>query len=112
MGTEHTGFRGPSNLLLSALAWTGLVLAGSLPAAGQTPSTAAPAATPQYRQVVNQYCITCHNERLKTADLVLEGKDVQNPIADAVVWEKVIRKLRARLMPPAGLPRPERSRLR
>ncbi len=105
MGTEDTGWRrrGVSPRFRAILAWAGMLLAGCLPAVGQAPS----AATPQYGEVISRYCVTCHNERLKTADLVLEGRNVQNPSADAAVWEKVIRKLRMRQMPPAGLPRPE-----
>ena len=55
------------------------------------------------------YCTTCHNERLKTAGLVLSTMDVEHVGADAAVWEKVVRKLRAGAMPPAGAPRPDES---
>ena len=56
---------------------------------------------------VEAYCITCHNQKLKTGGLALEGLDVANPGPDAEVWEKVVVKLRAGLMPPAGMPRPK-----
>ena len=59
------------------------------------------------RATLDKYCITCHSQRLHTAGLVLEGIDVANPAAHADVWERVITKLHARSMPPAGLPRPE-----
>lgn len=55
-----------------------------------------------YRPVLDRYCVTCHNQKLKTAGLTLETVDVSNPAADAATWEKVIRKLRAFAMPPAG----------
>ena len=55
---------------------------------------------------LDRYCISCHNTRLKTGGLSLEGLDVTRPAADAAVWEKVVRKLRSRMMPPAGAPRP------
>ena len=59
--------------------------------------------------VLSRYCITCHNQNLKTAGLMLDTMDVQNVPEGAEVWEKVIRKLRARQMPPAGMPRPDEA---
>src|SRR5262245_4470782 len=67
-----------------------------------TPSTASP--NPQ--ALVNQYCVTCHNQRLRTAGLALDSLDAANPSANAEVWERVIGKLRAQSMPPPGRPRP------
>jgi hypothetical protein len=57
--------------------------------------------------VISTYCITCHNQRLKTAGLALDTVDVARPAANADVWERVIAKLRAGSMPPAGRPRPD-----
>jgi mono/diheme cytochrome c family protein len=76
--------------------------AASQAAAGATPSAASP-----QRALLNRYCVTCHNERLKTADLMLDRADVENVSAAAPVWEKVVRKLRTASMPPAGMPRPD-----
>jgi len=59
------------------------------------------------RALLDQYCVTCHNEKLKTAGLLLDKADVQQVGAGADVWEKVIRKLRANAMPPPGRPRPD-----
>jgi hypothetical protein len=53
------------------------------------------------------YCITCHNQRLKTGGLALDTLDVENVGKDAEVWERAVVKLKAGLMPPAGLPRPQ-----
>src|SRR5262245_53616707 len=61
------------------------------------------------QELVNKYCVTCHNERAKTGGIVLEKIDVDHPAANAELWEKVIRKLRAGLMPPSGAPRPDRA---
>jgi mono/diheme cytochrome c family protein len=61
------------------------------------------------RAIVSQYCLGCHNERLKTGGLVLEGLDLANPGANAEVWEKVIRKVRVGMMPPQTAPRPDDS---
>jgi len=57
--------------------------------------------------VLNRYCVTCHNEKLKTGNLTLDTVDVTNVSARPEVWEKVARKLRAGQMPPVGRPRPD-----
>jgi mono/diheme cytochrome c family protein len=59
------------------------------------------------QQFLDKYCITCHNERTKTGGLALDTLDVTNVGADAAEWEKAVVKLRAGLMPPTGMPRPE-----
>jgi hypothetical protein len=59
--------------------------------------------------MLNTYCVGCHNARLKTGGLVLEGLSTQQVAADAAVWEKVLKKLRGRLMPPPGLPQPSQK---
>ncbi len=71
-----------------------------------------PAPVPDVRAVLDTYCITCHNQRLRTGGLALDRIDVTNPGADAEVWEKVIAKLRAGSMPPAGRPRPDAATYR
>ena len=80
-----------------------LVSRTALPAMAQDPS--APSAP--YRTLLNRYCVTCHNERLRTAGLTLDTENVAAVTEHAEVWEKVIRKLRAGAMPPEGMPRPE-----
>jgi hypothetical protein len=80
----------------------------SAPAAPR--STAAPAtAALQQRALLDQYCIGCHNERLKTGGLALDALDLTKVGDHAEVWEKVVRKLRGGLMPPPSRPRPEPS---
>src|SRR4051812_6415830 len=74
------------------------------------PSTPAQASAP-VRTLVNQYCVTCHSDRLKTAGLTLQSLDPAEASSHADVWEKVIRKLRGRMMPPAGMPRPDDTAL-
>jgi hypothetical protein len=59
------------------------------------------------RAVINKYCVTCHNERLKTAGLLLDHLDVARVGDDLQDWEKVARKFRTAEMPPPGLPRPD-----
>jgi len=82
------------------------------PGAGGAPSqagSASVAARPAPRAILDQYCLTCHNDRLKTAGLTLTGLDVDRVDAQAATWETVLRKLRVRMMPPAGSPRPDES---
>ncbi|HLG59722.1 MAG TPA: DUF1592 domain-containing protein [Vicinamibacterales bacterium] len=55
--------------------------------------------------------MTCHNDKLKTGGLSLETLTLDRAGADADTWEKVVRKVRAGLMPPAGAKRPERAAL-
>ena len=75
-------------------------------------SQAEVATTDTLRPVLDRYCITCHNQTLKTAGLVLDGFDMTSVGRDADTWERVARKLRTREMPPPGLPRPDRDDLR
>src|SRR6185436_2558973 len=93
-----------------------LALAGCLWLACATvmPSAAAPLSaqapgndSAPYRAIVDQYCVTCHNARLKTGDLVLEKLEMSNVAADAAIWEKVVRKVRAGVMPPQGARQPD-----
>jgi hypothetical protein len=63
--------------------------------AAQTPSA-----------VFSQYCVTCHNPKLKTGGLVIDPADAARVSANPDLWEKVIRKLRSESMPPANSPRP------
>jgi cytochrome c551/c552 len=58
---------------------------------------------------LNQYCVTCHNDRAKTAGLSFNTLDLKQADRNAETWEKVIRKLVARTMPPAGRPRPSEA---
>ena len=75
--------------------------------AGTESTPAATAGSAEYRAVLNRYCTTCHNDRLQTAGLTLESLDMVHVGAGAETWEKVIRKLRAREMPPPRRPRPD-----
>jgi hypothetical protein len=59
------------------------------------------------RPTLDRYCVTCHNDRLRTAGLSLEKLDLAHVPADAEVWEKVALKLRAGAMPPPRSPRPD-----
>jgi hypothetical protein len=57
--------------------------------------------------LIKQYCVACHNDKLKTAGISLEGLDIVKAGEDSAVWEKVLRKVASNQMPPAGLPHPD-----
>jgi len=61
------------------------------------------------RALVTKYCVSCHNEKLKTGGLALDRTDADNPYSSQETWEKVIVKLRSRSMPPPKLPRPDNA---
>ena len=91
------------------LGWIGIALVGTgcLQAARQESSSPASLSASPQRALLNRYCVTCHNEKLRTAGLSLDKMDVDKISENAPVWEKVVRKLRASAMPPAGMPRPD-----
>ncbi len=74
------------------------------------PPHSAPRRQPQQKAAVNQYCVTCHNARLKTGGLVARRRStsITWPV-DAATWEKVVGKLRLRVMPPLGSRRPDEA---
>src|SRR6516162_7498477 len=63
------------------------------------------------RAVVDKYCVVCHNQKLKTANLLLDQLDLARLGDHAEIGEKVVRKLRAGVMPPTGMPRPNPAAL-
>jgi cytochrome c551/c552 len=66
---------------------------------GQTPSAE--------QAALKRYCMGCHNAKVKTGGIALDSLDIANAGQRSDAWEKVVRKLRTRSMPPAGLPRPD-----
>jgi cytochrome c5 len=84
---------------------------------GQTtrqPKPESPAAVPDLateRALVDQYCVVCHNAKLKTANLLLDDLDLAHLGDHAEIGEKVVRKLRAGMMPPTGMRRPDPATL-
>jgi len=63
----------------------------------------------QFQNTLDQYCVTCHNETLKTADLLLDKAIVGEVGRDPQLWEKVWLKVKTKSMPPVGMPRPDES---
>ncbi len=77
--------------------------------AAQASGVATPVAT--QRALVDRYCVVCHNAKLFTANLALDKLDLGHLGDHAEIGEKVVRKLRAGMMPPAGMPRPDPATL-
>jgi mono/diheme cytochrome c family protein len=62
--------------------------------------------TADHNGLVKQYCVSCHNNKARTGSLSLEGLDLGKLSGETAVWEKVLRKVNAKEMPPAGMPKP------
>ena len=75
-----------------------------LQAAGAQPAAASPS-----RELLDRYCVTCHNDRLQTGGLTLDSVDLTQVGVHAEVLEKVVHKLRTGQMPPEGRPRPDEA---
>jgi mono/diheme cytochrome c family protein len=88
-----------------------LIVASGYVAVADSQQDPSPAATApdSPRAVLNRFCVPCHNEKLRTAGLALDAIDAANVNAATETWEKVVRKLRSRAMPPAGSRRPDEA---
>ena len=101
---------GALHLLAAAPTNTGLAAPHrQAPSLQRQASDNVPAPPPTQRALLDRYCVTCHNARLRTAGLALDTVDLGDVAGEAEVWEKVVRKLRADVMPPPGRPRPDRA---
>ena len=89
----------------NALQVTCMAAFAAIGAAGQAKSIQLSAAA--QRSLLDQYCVTCHNQEAKIGGLALDTVDLYRPGDNAETLEKVIRKLRAGMMPPAGSKRPD-----
>ena len=101
-------------MLKSQRSWSVGVLLGLFAVGGlvctleaRQPSTAVPEPTAAHSAVVNKYCVFCHNADLKTGGLALDAISSDEVGRHSETWEKVVRKLRGRQMPPIGMPRPD-----
>jgi len=91
-------------ILGSLVLLAGMVVSGQ-PA--QAPSAASQRTLSSQRAVLDKYCVTCHNQKTKTAGLTLDTLDLGHVGENAGGWGKVVRRLRAGLMPPPGMARPD-----
>src|SRR5215471_471202 len=94
--------------LWTVYAATALVCA-AVPQRANSPTTAVPT---QQQETVTRYCVSCHNDRLKTSGLSLEHADLAQAATNPQLWENVVRKLQARAMPPQGSRRPDEAAYR
>jgi hypothetical protein len=78
--------------------------------AGGQQAPAVASSSPQ-RALLDQYCVTCHNQRSKTANVMFDTMDLSNLSKDAEVWERAVRKLRGGMMPPPGARKPDHAAL-
>src|SRR5215472_11338300 len=86
---------------------TGVVLSSSSFVAQEQIST--PPALATHQALLNQYCVTCHNQRAKTAGVMFDTMDLSDVSKNADIWEKAVRKLRGGMMPPPGARQPDRA---
>ena len=101
------GRRSVSLLVCLALTLAAAGMGGVRPAlAAGAPEQPGPANAWQ-RDLLDRYCVTCHNGRMRTAGLALDEHDVAAVAAAPAVWETVVRKLQAGAMPPLPRPRPD-----
>src|SRR4051794_28448399 len=66
-------------------------------------------AIPAQQAVLQRNCFGCHNSKAHIGGLALDKLDPQNVSPNPEAWEKVVRKMRARTMPPVGMPRPDEA---
>jgi cytochrome c5 len=91
-----------------------LVLVAAAVLALVTPGFSAVQEPAAYQEMVNKYCVTCHNEKAKIpagAPLALDKANVADPGSDAAVWERVVKKLGVGAMPPRNSPTPGTAEL-
>src|SRR5579862_802525 len=69
--------------------------------------TQAPASRQTAENAINEYCSDCHNAQVKAGGIVLDPTALNQPGDHAELWERVIRQLAAKSMPPVGNPRPD-----
>ena len=103
-------------LAIAAVLFTAVLISyptiSATSASGQNSAPVVAGLADAHRQTLDRYCVTCHNERRPTpagAPLVLDKSNLAQVGDDAEAWEKVLRKLRTRTMPPAGMPRPDEA---
>jgi len=97
-----------------ALISSGIAVSASV-ARPQSPASSSPPSLQAQRAVLDRYCISCHSQSAKDKGLVpvaldrLDLSRVGNSESEAEIWEKVVRKVNAGVMPPPGSPRPDRA---
>ena len=95
--------------LIHTTAFLALLIASSSASRTEAVVQTGAAAGPSPQAMLTTYCYSCHNTTVTMGGLALQGLDLHAAGADAETWEKAVRKLRGRLMPPPGSPQPEQK---
>jgi mono/diheme cytochrome c family protein len=112
-GAVTVRYRRALGFSIVAGGWLAAILvaaAARMQAAGPPPPPAVAPTVAAAQATLQRYCVTCHNQNLKergTVPVAFDALNLTNVAADAEIWEKVVRKVRTGLMPPAGRPRPD-----
>jgi len=92
---------------MRSLKYLFLIAAGILAVLSAAFSYQQPSPAAEQRAMLDKYCVTCHNQRLKTGGLALDNLNLDRVADNAEILEKVLRKLHGGMMPPQGMPRPD-----
>ncbi|MEE2822117.1 MAG: DUF1592 domain-containing protein [Acidobacteriota bacterium] len=104
MSRLTTTLKATLGLLTVMLAGGSLLSAAELQGAEPIPSHDS-----YYPRLLDRYCTTCHNEQSRVGGLALSALDITKAKQAPETWEKVVKKLRTGAMPPAGMPRPDKT---
>lgn len=99
----------PPALLLGRKCASALLAWAALAWAGRAESAAPPAPTSAVAELIENFCLDCHDDDTRKGDLSFAPLDPADPTRHADTWEKIVRKLNHRQMPPIGEPRPEEA---
>src|SRR5262245_18805163 len=97
-------------LVLAGCAWlfaSSAAVTGARSGQAATAPAAPIPASPAVRATLDRFCAGCHNDRARAGGLSLASLDPSSVGGRTDVWERVVRKLRTREMPPAGTPKPD-----
>ena len=97
--------------LIQSIAVLALLIASSSASRTEAVVQTGAAAGSSPQTMLTTYCYSCHNTAVRMGGLTLQGLDIQAAGANAEIWEKAVRKLRGRLMPPPGSPQPEQKEI-
>ena len=80
---------------------------GTVLAIGTAVNLSGAPTTVEPRPVIDRYCVGCHNTKVQSGGIALDAASAKTPAENPELWERVIRKMDHRQMPPVGLPRPD-----
>src|SRR5262245_17287520 len=98
-------------LVVSGLVFASIAFAGGRQPSESQTSNSGGRSVAEQRALLDQYCVSCHNEKQKSAGLTLDKVDLARVGDEAALWEKVVHKVRAGMQPPSGKPRPDAATL-